>query len=104
MSTPFSRLPKMMLGFVIRRCAVELGKMPTAAELAAWANTGGGRDAHLFGRPISETEARVILRHQARLVTAKSAAAEEQYVERDPLAVPAPNVFSLAAVRARRAR
>jgi len=104
MSTPAPRLPKMMLGFVIRRCTVELGRMPSAAEFAAWANTGSGRDTHLFGRPISENEARIILRHQARLVTAKSAAADEQYVELEPSAFPTANVVSLAAVRARRTR
>jgi hypothetical protein len=103
MSTPAARLPKMMLGFVVRRCTVELGRAPTASEFAAWANTGGGRDAHLFGRPISEAEARVILRHQARLVSARSATPEEQYVD-EVLARPAANVFSLAAARARRAR
>ena len=32
------RLPKMMIGFVVRRCTVELGRAPTPAEFAAWAN------------------------------------------------------------------
>jgi hypothetical protein len=90
----------MMIGFVVRRCCVELGYRPNAAEFAAWANGGG---AYLFGRPISEAEAGVILRHQWRLVTAKSAAPEEQYVEIDELAAGL-NVVRLADVRARRQR
>jgi hypothetical protein len=97
MSTPTARLPKMMIGFVVRRCCVELGRRPTPAEFATWANEG---DVRLFGRPISEAEAGVILRHQARLVTAKSATPTEQYVEIDE---PAPDVVRLADVRARRA-
>ena len=88
MSTPAARLPRMMIAFVVRRCSVELGRQPTAAEFAAWANSGATR---LFGRPISEVEAGVILRHQRRLVTAKSAAIDEQHVELDDL-VAAPNV------------
>jgi hypothetical protein len=99
MSTPASRLPKMMIGFVVRRCIVELGHTPSAAEFAAWANGG---DARLFGRAISVDEAALILRHRARLVTAKSAAPDEQYVEIDEFAA-APNVVRLADVRARRA-
>jgi hypothetical protein len=100
MSTPAARLPKMMIGFVVRRCVVELGRRPTAAEFAAWANGG---TANIFGRPISEAEAELILRHQARLVTAKSAADDEQYVEFDALAA-APNLVRLADVRARARR
>ncbi len=66
---------KMMLAFVIRQCEIDLGHPPTAAELAAWANNGGrsGRRVFLFGRPISEAEARVILRRPSRLVSAKAA-------------------------------
>ena len=97
------RLPKMMIGFVVRRCTVELGHAPSPAEFAAWANAGDGRDAHIFGRPISETEATVILRHQARLVSAASAAADEQWGDAATPAPAAPNVLSLAAARARRA-
>jgi hypothetical protein len=99
MSTAASRLPKMMLGFVVRRCIVELGHAPSAAEFAAWANDGSTR---LFGRAISVDEAALILRHQGRLVSAKSAAPEEQYVDIDEL-VTASNVVRLADVRARRA-
>jgi hypothetical protein len=100
MSIRAERLPKMMIAFVVRRCAVELGRMPTPSEFAAWANSG---ETRLFGRSISNEEAAVILRHQARLVTAKSAAPDEQYVDGDELAAPAPNVVRLADVRARRA-
>src|SRR5262245_34994095 len=99
MSSRTARLPKMMIGFVVRRCTVELGHRPTPAEFAAWANGGQTR---LFGREISIDEATVILRHQARLVTARSATPEEQYIEFDELVV-APNVIRLADVRARRA-
>jgi len=98
MSTRAARLPKMMIAFVIRRCAVELGHMPSAVEFAAWANGGA---VNVFGRPISEAEARIVLRHQARLVTARSAAADEQYLDDAPLSSTA-NVVRLADVRARR--
>lgn len=103
MSMP--RLPRMMIGFVVRRCTVELGRRPTPAEFAAWANAGGAGETHVFGRPITEHEAQIILRHQARLVTARSARAEEQWQD-DELADAAPraNVVSLAAMRNRRAR
>jgi len=99
MSMPTARLPRMMIAFVVRRCTVELGHAPTPAEFAAWANAG---DACLFGRPISALEAGVILRHQARLVTAKSATPDERYVDIDAVAA-LPNVVRLADVRARRA-
>ncbi|MDX2171457.1 MAG: hypothetical protein SF182_30615 [Deltaproteobacteria bacterium] len=104
MSTP--RPPKMMIGFVVRRCAVELGRMPTAHEFAAWANAGDARPAHVFGRPISIAEAQLILRHQARLVSARSASAEEAWIDGEAEALvgatPGPNVVRLADVRARR--
>jgi hypothetical protein len=97
------RLPKMMIGFVVRRCAVDLGHTPSPAEFAAWANAGAGRAAHVFGRPISEAEAGLILRHQARLVSAASAAPEERWVDAEAPVLVAPNVVDLAAARARRA-
>jgi hypothetical protein len=102
-----SRLPKMMIGFVVRRCAVELGRVPSAAEFAAWANDCGeepGERYCLFGRPISEREAAVILKHQSRLVTARNTAPEEERVEEtEPSAAASSgdNVVSLADVRAR---
>jgi hypothetical protein len=64
---------KVMLGFVVRQCAVSLGHAPSAAELAGWANQQ--RDARgryrIFGRPISVDEAAVILRHPGRIVTVR---------------------------------
>lgn len=65
---------KMMLAFIIRQCEVDLGHPPTAAELAEWANNGGrsGKQVFLFGRRISEAEARIILGRPARLVSAKA--------------------------------
>src|SRR5262245_30277694 len=76
-------LPKMMLGFVIRPCAVALGHEPTPAEFAAWANAygDGGRTVYLFGRPITDIEARVMLRHRGRPVAARSASPAEQLRE-----------------------
>jgi hypothetical protein len=64
---------QMMLGFVVRQCAVALGHAPTAAELADWANNQPGARGryHIFGRAISIDEARVILRHPGRLVTVR---------------------------------
>lgn len=100
MSTP--RLPKMMIGFVVRRCTLELGRRPTPAEFAGWANAGSHRAVHVFGRPITEAEAGLILRHQARLVSARSAAGEERWVDSEELPPAAANVVSLAAARARR--
>ena len=64
---------RMMLGFVVRQCAAALGRRPSAADLAEWANNQ--RDAsgryHMFGRPITTDEARVILRHPSRMVTVR---------------------------------
>ncbi len=71
---------KMMLGFVVRRCAAELGHEPSADELAEWANNQ--RDSRgeyrVFGRPISKGEAGVILRHPQRLVAVRNAATPAQ--------------------------
>jgi hypothetical protein len=75
MSHPTRKLPnKMMLGFVVRRCAAALGHHPTAEEFAAWANNQrDGRLFNLFGRPISVGEARLILGHPGRPVTTRDA-------------------------------
>jgi hypothetical protein len=64
---------KMMLGFVVRQCAVALGHAPTPAELAEWANNqrDGRRRYCIFGRAISVDEARIILRHPGRPVTVR---------------------------------
>lgn len=103
-STTAGMLPKMMLAFVIRRCTVELGRTPDAADFAHWANHQGV-DPHaycLFGRPITEREARLILKHQARLVTAKSATPFEEHQQTDDVPPPraaADNVISLVRVR-----
>jgi hypothetical protein len=64
---------RIMLGFVVRQCAVALGHQPSAVELREWANDQ--RDAHgryrIFGRAITIDEADVILRHPGRLVTVR---------------------------------
>lgn len=66
---------QMHLGFVVRACAVELGREPSPEDLARWANHR--HDARgefcLFGRAISVAEARVILAHPGRAVTARAA-------------------------------
>ena len=65
--------PKIMLGFVVRQCAVALGHAPSPEELARWANEQ--RDARgryrIFGRAINVDDARVILRHPGRLVSVR---------------------------------
>jgi hypothetical protein len=99
-------LPKMMLGFVVRRCAVAVGHDPSAEEFAAWANAqpDGGGSICLFGRPISVHEARMILRHRGRAVSARSAAPHEQLHEDELPAVPpalSAKVTSFAAAVAR---
>ncbi len=65
--------PKMMLGFIVRRCAAALGHMPSADEFAAWANEQkqNGRRFCLFGKPISPIAAKIMLRQPGRLVTVR---------------------------------
>jgi hypothetical protein len=65
---------KIMLGFIVRRCARELGHPPTPDEFAAWANNQeeDGHRYSLFGREISTSAAEVMLRHLGRLVTVRS--------------------------------
>jgi len=101
MPSGIKTLPKMMLGFVVRRCAVAVGHEPSAEEFAAWANNyrDGHRTIRLFGRAISADEARLILRHRARPVTARNAAPHECVVSDE--AITATNVRSLAAGVAR---
>jgi len=72
---------RIMLGFVVRQCAVAVGHPPTASELAAWANDQRDRRGRyrIFGRAITAEEARVMLKHPGRLVT----------VRRDPRWMPA---------------
>ncbi len=89
MATGPSALPKMMLGFVVRRCTVAVGHAPSPEEFAAWANSqqDGERTFCLFGRAITVHEARLILRHPGRPVTARTAAAHERLREDgEPLA------------------
>jgi hypothetical protein len=64
---------KMMLGFIVRRCAREIGHPPTPEEFAEWANnqTDNGRRYSLFGRPISVSAAKVILSQPGRMVSAR---------------------------------
>jgi hypothetical protein len=66
--------PRMMLGFIVRQCAVALGHPPTPSELAEWANRQRGPcgEYRVFGREITIDEAGVILRHPGRLVTVRS--------------------------------
>ena len=67
---------RIMLGFVVRQCAVALGHRPTAAELAEWANNqhDGRRRYRIFGRPLTTEDARLILKHPGRLVTVRRGA------------------------------
>ncbi len=65
---------KVMLGFVVRRCARELGHTPTPHEFAAWANNQSldGEPYHIFGQAISAEAAKIMLRSLDRLVTVRS--------------------------------
>jgi len=64
---------RVVLGLVVRECAIALGHDPSARELAEWANhrKDGRGDFCLFGRAISAAEAAVILKHPAREVTVR---------------------------------
>jgi hypothetical protein len=46
---------KVMLGFIVRRCAADIGHAPTPDEFARWANgqRHGGKRFCLFGKEIS---------------------------------------------------
>jgi hypothetical protein len=63
--------PKMMLGFIVRRCAADLGHAPSPDEFAAWANEQkqNGRRYCLFGKPISPAAAKIMISQPGRLVT-----------------------------------
>ena len=65
--------PKMMLGFIIRRCAADIGHTPTPDEFADWANSQkeNGRRYCIFGKPISAAVARIMFRQPGRLVTVR---------------------------------
>jgi len=103
MSSPSQQLPKMMLGFVVRRCATAIGHDPSAEEFTAWANTyhDGERTTYLFGRPITIAEARVIMQHRGRPVSARTAAPHEQVADVLDGAELVGNVTSFAAAAAR---
>jgi hypothetical protein len=62
---------KMMLGFIVRRCAADLGHAPTPDEFAAWANGRGtnGDSYCLFGKEISPDAAKIMFKQPGRLVT-----------------------------------
>ena len=62
---------KMMLGFIVRRCAADIGHTPTPDEFAEWANGRHQRDKHLclFGKEISATIARVMFSQPGRMVS-----------------------------------
>jgi hypothetical protein len=64
---------RMHLGFIVRECAVALGRAPTPAELADWANHQIDERGEfcLFGRKITAAEARIILAHPGRPVTVR---------------------------------
>lgn len=64
---------KIMLGFIVRDCAVALGHSPSPEELVAWANHQLDERGEycLFGRRITVGEARVMLKHLARPVTVR---------------------------------
>ena len=65
--------PKMMLGFIVRRCAADLGHMPSPDEFASWANEQkqNGRGCCLFGKPISPAAAKIMINQPGRLVTVR---------------------------------
>jgi hypothetical protein len=62
---------KMMLGFIVRRCAADLGHAPTPEEFAAWANGRGspGRSHCIFGKEISRDAAKLMLQQPGRMVS-----------------------------------
>jgi hypothetical protein len=62
---------KMMLGFIVRRCAADLGHTPSPDEFAKWANGDHfkGRRFCLFGQEISPSAAKVMFSQPGRLVT-----------------------------------
>ena len=68
---PKNGAPKMMLGFIVRRCAADLGHAPSPDEFAQWANARreGGHEFCLFGKPISPSVAKVMFTQPGRLVT-----------------------------------
>jgi hypothetical protein len=104
------RLPKISIGFVVRRCILALGHRPTAREFADWANSAGEHGGAIFGRTVTVAEAEVILRHQARPVTSRTAQPHEA-IDKETLPPELrasddvrDKVVDFAAIRAKRAR
>jgi hypothetical protein len=93
-----SQIPKMMLGFIVRRCAVDLGHLPSAEDLASWASQPDEEGLRPFGRSITSDEAKLILDHQSRLVSARSASSNEIFLDDADLP---DNVIRLDSVRRR---
>ncbi len=62
---------KMMLGFIVRRCAADIGHTPSPDEFARWANGDNLKGSRfcLFGKEISPSAARVMFGQPGRLVT-----------------------------------
>ena len=62
---------KMMLGFIVRRCAADLGHKPSAEEFARWANAQrrNGKTYCLFGKEISPSVAKIMFSQPGRMVT-----------------------------------
>jgi hypothetical protein len=62
---------KMMLGFIVRRCAADIGHTPTPDEFAKWANGHHqhGKRLCLFGKEISAAIAKVMFSQPGRMVT-----------------------------------
>ena len=62
---------KVMLGFIVRRCAADIGHAPSPAEFATWANdqTQNGKRFGLFGKEISPSAAIIMFSQPGRLVT-----------------------------------
>jgi hypothetical protein len=62
---------KMMLGFIVRRCAADLGHTPTPDEFAGWANAQkqNGNSYCLFGKEISSSAAKLMFTQPGRMVT-----------------------------------
>jgi len=60
-----------MLGFIVRRCAADLGHTPSPSEFARWANGQhrNGKRFCLFGKEISSSAAKVMFGQPGRLVT-----------------------------------
>ena len=62
---------KMMLGFIVRRCAADIGHTPTPDEFAKWANGYHQRGTRLclFGKEISASHAKLMFTQPGRLVS-----------------------------------